>query len=167
MIIEAYKLDVWDKLIERVSISVPSIIAQDEALFFSREYQQIPTPINLQALSKTNRIQIVEATLQEIQGIQSVFDRVFIEQIHPGEAEALAILHSRENFDHHVCTSDSMAIRAIAMLDRSHLAISFEQCLAQNGLQKPLEVQFKKEFFRENLKIGQTMRITGEGLAMK
>lgn len=167
IIIEAYKLNVWENLLKRISIAVPSIIAQDEALFYSRRDQRIPSPIDLQALNKSGKISILEATSNEMVKVHSLFDRVFISQLHPGEAEALALLHCRENLNHHFCSADAMAIKALALLDLSHLAISFEKCLSENGLQKTLAAQFRDKFLKDNLKVGQAMRITGEGLAKK
>ncbi len=167
IIIEAYKLNVWENLLERVSIAVPSIIAQDEVLFYSRRNQRIPSPIDLRALYRSQKISILEATSTEMIKVHSIFDRNFISQLHPGETEALALLYCRENSNYHFCSADAMAIKALAMLDLSHLAISFEKCLASHGLKKALDEQFKDGFLKKLLKIGQAMKITGEGLAKK
>jgi hypothetical protein len=47
IIIEAYKMGVWEKLIEKVEIIVSSIVAHDEALFYSKKEGGVPEPINL------------------------------------------------------------------------------------------------------------------------
>jgi len=53
------------------------------------------------------------------------------------------------------------------MLDLSQWVVSFEKCLMTHGFKKPLDKQFTEWFLKENLKIGQIMRITGQGLAKK
>jgi hypothetical protein len=165
VIIEAYELNVWHTLLERVSILVPSIIATDETLFFYPEHQKIPDAINLRSLAETKKIEIVEATAEEMGKVYSFFDRSF--EIHAGEAEALAILYCRPNFDHHFCSADAAAIRAFAILGLSSRAISFERLLAIFGLQKKLRIQFMEKFLKENLQMGQAMRIKGQGIAKK
>jgi len=103
VIIEAYELNVWHTLLERVSILVPSIIATDETLFFYPDHQKIPDAINLRSLAETKQIAIIEATAKEMEKIYSFFDPSFIGQLHEGEAEALAILYCRPNLEHHFC----------------------------------------------------------------
>jgi hypothetical protein len=167
VIIEAYELNVWHTLLERVSILVPSIIATDETLFFYPEHQKIPDAINLRSLAETKKIEIVEATTQEMETIYSFFDQSFIGQIHEGEAEALAILYCRPNFDHHFCSADAAAIRAFAILGLSSRAISFERLLTTLGLQKKLSRQFMERFLKENMQLGQEMGIRGQGISKK
>jgi hypothetical protein len=167
VIIEAYELNVWPTLLRRVSILVPSIIATDETLFYYPEHQKIPDPINLLSLAESDEITILEATAKEMEDIFSLFDKSFIGQLHEGEAEALALLHFRPNLDHQFCSADAAAIRAFAMVGLSSRAISFERLLASYGLQKKLDYQFKERFLKENLKVGQQMRITGQGLSKK
>ncbi len=50
VVIEAHKIDVWEKLIERVEIVVSSIVAHEESHFYSEEEGGIPEPINLKRL---------------------------------------------------------------------------------------------------------------------
>ncbi len=50
IVIEAYRLDIWEKLIERVEIVVSSVVAHQESLFYSEEEGKIPDPINLSRL---------------------------------------------------------------------------------------------------------------------
>ena len=50
IIIEAYHLGIWAKLIERVEICVSSIVAHTEALFYIRKEKRVPEAINLKNL---------------------------------------------------------------------------------------------------------------------
>ena len=47
IVIEAYHLGIWEKLIERVEISVSSIVAHTESLFYDRKMGRVPAAINL------------------------------------------------------------------------------------------------------------------------
>ena len=61
IIIEAYKLGIWEELIERVEFTVSSIVANDEVLFFSKQENKIPTPINLRSLIEEGKINELSA----------------------------------------------------------------------------------------------------------
>lgn len=47
IIIEAYELGIWEKLVEKTEVSVSSIVAHKEALFYTEKEDGIPEPINL------------------------------------------------------------------------------------------------------------------------
>jgi hypothetical protein len=50
------------------------------------------------------------------------------------------------------------------MLGLSQQGISMEILMSKVGLAKKLELQFTEDFFKTNIRHGQTARITGEGL---
>ena len=52
IIIEAYELGIWETLVERVEVYVPSIVVHDEARFVKYEIGRIPEEINLSALNR-------------------------------------------------------------------------------------------------------------------
>ncbi len=66
IVIEAHKIGVWENLIERVEIIVFSIVAHQEALFYSEKEKGIPGPINLKRLIDNGKIQEISATPEEI-----------------------------------------------------------------------------------------------------
>lgn len=72
IIIEAYKIEIWDKLIERVEISVASSVVQKEALFYKEG--SIPKPIKLNDL-----IGISMEKLLIKAGLQKQLDKQFTE----------------------------------------------------------------------------------------
>ena len=163
IVIEAYRLSAWDSLIQRRTVVVPSIVIDDEALFYSRQIGDIPKSIQLARLVSDGSIGRVEATADEMSKTGNIFDRVFIEGLHDGEMEALAIIDHRPD-QYMFSSGDVAAIKALAMLGHSHAGISFERILQEAGLAKRLEKQFRDEFFREQLVVGQTNRIQGIGL---
>ena len=66
IIIEAYKIGVWEKLIDRVEIVVSSIVAHKESHFYSKEEGGIPESINLKRLIQDGKIKEISASLEEM-----------------------------------------------------------------------------------------------------
>jgi hypothetical protein len=165
VIIKAYELGVWLSLIERVDVIVPSIVVVDEALFYTRKISGVPEEINLRILIDEGKITEMAATAEELSDLYRIFDRVFIEGLHPGESEALALLRAGKVLESRFCTGDAVAIKALAMIRMSDRGIAMEELLAKFGLQRRLEKQYTSAFFRENIKRGQENLVTGEGLA--
>jgi hypothetical protein len=164
IVIEAYVLGVWEILVQQIQIIVPSIVSNDEALFYQKEIGRIPDEINLPKLIQSGKIQEFSADASDFAALDEVFDRVFIENIHSGEREALSLLFSGRTGDTVFCTSDSAPIRAMAILNLAEKAISFEKVLIQIGQTKKLPKQFTEEWFQKQLALGKQNLITGEGL---
>ena len=164
IVIEAYKLGIWEKLIEQVEISVSSIVARNEVLFSRKSYGGVSKPINLTDLIKEGKIREFSASQTEMQAFLNKFDSFFVGGLHDGEAESLAIIMHGGMPDSLFCSSDATAIQALAMIGHSDLGVSFEVILKQNGLQKKLNRQFSEKFFKSNLSLGSQNLITGQGL---
>lgn len=164
IIIEAYEMGIWDDLVEKVDVYVPSIVVHDEARFVKKEIGRIPEEINLLALIAEKRIFEISAEIEEIAQLDKIFDDLFMQRIHAGEREALAILYFNKKNDLLFCTADAMPIKGIAMLQLTERGISFEHLLKSIGIPKPLRYHFTESWFKEKLKVGQQNLITGEGL---
>lgn len=166
IIIKAYELGIWRKLIQSLDIIVSSIIARDEVLFYSTKEGGIPSEINLSSLIAEGKIREVEGDSTDMALLNDLFDQVFLGGFHEGEEESLSLLYC-EKLDEDVlfCTADAIAIHALAMIGLSERGISLEKLLNSIGLNKPLPTQYSEKFFKENIKRGQIKRITGDGLA--
>jgi hypothetical protein len=147
-------------------VIVPSIIIEDEALFYSKKEGGIPQGINLKLLAEQGRIERAEATVEEVLAMRATFDRVFIDGLHAGESEALALVMNRPG-DFLFCSGDAASIRALAMLGFSHRGVSFSVVLEQLGLRKSLSVQYTEDFFRNQISQGQVNKIQGIGMAKR
>jgi len=167
IVIEAYKLGVWDSLVKRVDVIVPSIVAHDEALFYSRKEGAIPEAINLPKLISKGKVQVATATQLEMASMHAYFDRAFIQGIDAGELEALTLVKEDKVQDAFFCTGDAAGIKALAMIGHSESGISMERLLLQLGLKKPLDKQFTDKFFKECLEQGKENLITRIGLRKK
>jgi len=164
IIIESYVLGAWEKLVNQTEIYVSSVIVKDEALFYSTADGEIPEPIKLERLIAEGKIKEFSATGQEVQEFRDRFDRLFVEGLHDGEAECLALMMHDKVTDTYFCSADATAIQALSMIGHSSLGISFERLLQQSGLTKKLRPHYTEAFFRKQLQIGSQNLITKQGL---
>lgn len=168
VVIEVHALGIWQTLIEHSKVLLPSIVVHDEALFFRRDIGSIPEGINLPILVQAGKVIEVAATIEEIVALRALFDRVFIETLHDGEIEALALLKAGKAPESLFCTGDAHAIQALAMAGMPERGISLQTLLRSIGrLGRRLRKQFTEGFFKQNLRVGQVNRITGQGLELK
>jgi hypothetical protein len=165
VIIQAYTLNVWDKLIEHVDVHVSSIVAHQEALFYlDPEKKYVPEEINLKNLIASNKIKEFSATRQSMSALLNMFDSVFAAGLHDGEIEALSLILYGEIGDTLYCSSDAKAIQALAMIGHSEKGISMETLLKKTGLQKKINRQFTEKFFKNQISLGVANLLTRKGL---
>ena len=125
VVIETYKLGVWEQLIAEIPVLVPATIAYCEALFYKGRKRSVSKEIHLPALVEQGKIRQVEASAQEVEAVLKRFDCISRESLHPGEVEALAVFYARKAPECAFCSGDKTAIRCLAMLGLSDCAISF------------------------------------------
>ena len=163
IIIEAHALGIWQGLIKKVDISVPSTIARKEAkFFFSKKENRIV--IDLSSDVKQGLITELSASAEEIKRMLSKFTQDFVDSIDAGEAEAIALLLSNRAKDHVFCTGDRMTIQALSMLDMKDRGISMERLLRSIGITGKLKRHYTEEFFKDALEKGSMSMIQGQGL---
>lgn len=167
VVIETHALGIWQTFLERCRVLFASTVVHEEALFFRRDINGIPQDINLPILVEAGKVMEVSALVEEIVVLRALFDRVFIETLHAGEIEALALLKAGKAPGSLFCTGDARAIQALAMARMSERGISLERLLRNIGLGRRLRKQFTEGFFKQNLRIGQVNRITGQGLELR
>lgn len=74
IIITAHKQGIWLPLVDAFKIMVPSIIARDEALFYSEKEGGIPKEINLSDLITKEKITELTATVDELKNLSDLFE---------------------------------------------------------------------------------------------
>lgn len=163
VIIKAYELGIWSQLICNYEVVIPTTISHCEALYYN-EPKGKKKKIDLPDQVSKGIVSELEAVAGDLTSLFSVFAPWFIDVLHSGEAEALALIQMNKVGEAYFCTSDASAIQALAMLHKSHLGISFESVLSKIGVTKVLNHHFRDEFFRKHVRIGQINLVTGEGL---
>lgn len=124
-IIEAHARDVWASLLQRVTLVIPSIVLQESQFYIDPTTGQ-EVRIDLTEALQNGAIREVSATLEQLSRFYARFDRVFVQRMDPGEAEAIALLLDGALPEHQFCTGDGPAIRALSLLDMPDAGISLE-----------------------------------------
>jgi hypothetical protein len=161
VIFEAYRQGIWQSLLQKVHIVVPSIVVRDEALFVDIDGTILP--LRLVDEVRAGKLEEIAVEGAALAYVQRFFDQAFVEGLHEGEMEALAIVHTSEE-TMLFCTADQVAIQALAMMDHADKGVSFEGLLRKTGLWRKMERHFGERYFKEHTERGRARRIRGEGL---
>lgn len=154
----------WESLLDVADIAVAETVAKTEAQFYSKEVAGIPVEINLPRLIEEGRVTELSASLEDIVSISSIFEGNDRVELHPGEMESLALIHSNNADGRLFCTADAVAIQALAMLGLSEQGTALETVLTSTGLQRSLSSQYTDEYFQRLIRKGQERRMMGEGV---
>lgn len=166
VVIEAHRLGTWNALVGRAHIACPAMVVKDEALFYQHNKHSVHPSINLPNLVAQGKIEMLEATADDLAMVAGLLTDNVTEGLDPGETEALALLLVGKAAGYSFCTGDRAAIHALALLGLSEKGVSFEQALTAIGATKPLQRQFTEIYFQAILKEGQEYRLRGLGLRL-
>ena len=160
VIIDLHIFHIWNQIIDKNKIYISSIILRQEVYFYEN-YNGVRHNIEL---SKDVGAKFLEISVsaEELKKFTQQFDRVFEEELHAGEKEALKIL--QDNNEILFCTSDKTAIKAIALLGIREQGISFEKLLKSSGITKKTEFKHTEKYFKKYLDEGSIMRIQSRGI---
>lgn len=158
VIIECHRISVWNPLIEKAEIIVPSIVASDEVLF--SEKGKITEAIHLPSLISNGQIQEFIVDIDDYAAVDEALSKFPIGEIHAGEKEALAIMHFKKiGDDYKFSTSDKSAIYALCALGLSDVGVSLESILKMYGLTKQVKREFSDEYFKQHIEKGRQIRM--------
>ncbi|MBS3787917.1 MAG: hypothetical protein V5A79_02230 [Candidatus Bipolaricaulota bacterium] len=164
VIVYSYGIGVWNDMLAEAKIVTASSIVQDEAKFYSQEWEKIM--IDLPGLAKSGKLQEVDPTVSQIEKLQDRFGEYFVEGIDEGERDILAYILTAENVEANFCSADRIALDALAMLGMGNLGISLKEILKIIGYQKSdLGDEYKKPYLEKCFEEGRQNRITGLGLS--
>jgi hypothetical protein len=164
VVIALHAAGLWDRLVVSCEVIVPETVA-DESRFHSVDLGGFSSPIDLRADAETERITLVSASAQDVLDTQGRFAPWFLELVHPGELEALAVLMASAMAECEFCSADGAAVRAAAMLGLGERCVCLRDVLDGVGLGRDLGRQFGADFLREFLEAGRRDRLRGFGLA--
>ncbi|MCD4825790.1 MAG: hypothetical protein K8S55_14450 [Phycisphaerae bacterium] len=162
IVIELFRLGIWEKVIDSCDIHLARSVAEDEAHFYLDEYGQ-RQDFDLKPYADNGRITIFDVVISELNGFCSQFDLAYMEKLDPGEAESLAYLvNSKEKYL--ICSADRIVYRVLGNLNREEQGISLEEILQKIGLGRSLSRQFSKACRENWTKQGAQEGIQGRGL---
>lgn len=163
VIIDLHRLGIWEQITKNHKVHIPSIVLHREVYHYeddsgARHYIDLEKDIGA-------AINELSCSAEELLSFKDEFDKVFQEELHDGEKEALILLKKQEEFL--LCTCDHAAIKTLALLDLSDQGISFESLLKKSGMNKKLEYKHTEKRFKKILSEGNIMRIQERGLKKK
>ncbi|MBU4320861.1 MAG: hypothetical protein L6246_10340 [Thermodesulfovibrionales bacterium] len=163
VIIDLHKFGLWNQIAKNHKVNIPSIILRREVYFFeSTDGNRYSIDLIKEAGITFNEL---SCSAEELFEFKDKFDRVFQEELHDGEKEALVLLQKQDDLQ--LCTCDYAAIKALGLLDLSAQGISFENMLKKSGINKKLEFKHTEKRFKKYLTEGSIMKIQGRGLEKK
>lgn len=155
VIIDLHRLGIWEQIVKRNQVKISSIILRQEVYFYEDEQGKRH---NIDLLKDAGiKFQELSIEVTIMRDFIKQFDRNIQEELHPGELEALSIIQDDKGLC--FCTSDKMAIKALALIGSSSQGISFEQLLKSSGIAKKIEYKHTIEYFKKSLGEGSIMRI--------
>ena len=165
-IIALHATGVWSKFCERFDVVVPETVADDEALWHSKdEVTGARAAIDLRADEGSGRIRIEGASSSELLGLVGRFDDAFAAGLHEGELEGLALLTGRDTLeDAFFCAGDGAAIQAAVMVGLDERSDSLEALLDSVGLAKTLDWPYTRAFHDRHRRQGLDNKLSGMGL---
>ena len=164
VIIDLYRLGLWNGIVVQNNVSVASTVAHVEALHYYDE-SNTKTYIDLSSEIQNGKITELCATVEDQKAISDKFDPIAGPTVNPGELESIAIIHSGTDANIKFCTCDGPAIIALSMLQLDHRGISFETALRQAGIRTKniLIVKYSEKRFKKLITEGKHNLVSGIG----
>jgi len=160
VIIDLHRLDLWEHIVKRNEIIIPSSVLRREVYYFKDEFGFKHSIDLLQEVGRT--INEVSVSIDELYDFKQKFERFIQKELDPGETEALKILSEKN--DCYFCTCDKAAIKAIAILGKREQGISFESLVTSSGFTIKLEKKHMEIKFKQLLDEGSLLRVQRFGL---
>jgi hypothetical protein len=154
VVIELFRLGIWDRLLGAVPVSLASTVV-DEAGHYYDPDTGAKRIIDLQPYISDGRVTVENGDVAEIVRIR---DACKLLELHIGELESMAVVASA---DCHFCTADRAAAKAMVLLDLSEKALSLEGLLKRHGVQpkrKP-RPHFSQAQMKSWLKEGGVLKV--------
>ena len=161
-VITLHELGIWRKLIDRCDIHLARTVVESEAIFFEKDGER--QPIDLGEDITQRRVQVFDVPLAKISHFRDQFDPVYVDQLDPGETEALAYLvQATESFL--ISSGDAIVFRVLGLMGSGDQGISLEEVLQKIGWQQGnLPWACQKAFRVKYTKEGEADSVRGRGL---
>jgi len=162
VIILLHEFGAWSHFIARCEVHLARTVAEEEALFYERDGDQLPIDLSENTTNQT--IRVFDVAISDIKRFREQFDPLYLGELDPGETESLAFLvQSTESFL--LSSGDAIVYRVLGLLSRSEQGISLEEVLERIGLRRsnlpwPCQRAFREKYTKE----GERDSILGRGL---
>ncbi len=156
VIIHAHEIGVWTHLINQFNICVVGIVIDDEAKYFQSN-TGLRIDIDLKKSEAAKEITRLDPEIAHTQKIFKEYKELFIKGLDAGERDAITLLNSGNFEDYFFCSGDKAAIKAAAIIDKTHNAVSLEKLLTDSGQKakiNSLNHEFREKYMKQYLNTG-------------
>ena len=161
VVIELFRLGLWNRLVDACDIHLSQTVAKSEAQFYFDDQGDMHLT-NLASDISHGRITVFDVSLAQLSGFLAKFDNSYLERLDPGETESLVHLMSTpEPFL--ICSADSIVFKVLGNLLRAEQGVSLQEILDRLGLSRHLTRQFTKPFREEWTNKGFQEHLAGIG----
>lgn len=165
VVICLFERGIWDSVVEKCDVHLTPIVKGECKFFYDSGGRK--RRIDLDSYKRDQRITVHnDISLSQLNGLVSHFGPDFLERLHDGERESLALLvngpHDEQSFM--ICSCDKIVFRILGALRISDRGLSLEEILRQIGLGRELERQFTKKYRLEWTEKGFGEGICGFGV---
>jgi hypothetical protein len=150
VVIRLFELGIWDRVVEACDVHLARTVI-DEADFYTDGSGQRHA-IELQPYERDSRVTVHDALISQVGALIDRFGAHFLDRLHDGERESLAVL---------VSGLDTGVLGALAVGGQG---VSLEEVLQRIGLGRTLKRQFSKAFRVECTEQGFDEGIRGFGV---
>jgi len=162
VVIELFRLGIWDKLVDLCEIHLARTVAEREAHFFLDENDE-RSDFDLSPYVEARKICVFDVTLSDLTAFLDRFHPVYFDKLDPGETESLTFLLNSDE-DYRLCSGDKIVFRVLGSLSRGDQGISLEEILHQVGLGRSLRQQYSRAYRERWTKMGFQEGLQGVSL---
>ena len=162
VVIQLFKLGIWERVIEVYDVHLARIVAEDEAHFYIDD-EGLRQHYDLTPYIEAGRITVFDVAPSGMVTFLGLFGPLFLEKLDPGEAESLAYLLDAQE-ECQICSADKIVYRVLGALHRREDGISLEELLQKSGLGRRLPRHFGKDYREEWTRKGFIQGMHGLGL---
>jgi hypothetical protein len=165
IVIFLHESNLWETFCRKTAVVVPSIIFDECKYYRDLETgESIPIPMSL--YQSTGIINVPEASADDMIRFLAQFTSETRDALHPGEAEALSLMHAGLLPDTRLCCSDEVAVRALVLSGMRERGVSLAATLRGLHITPTVNIpeHLTDKVFSEWLERYQTWRIQGRGL---
>lgn len=161
VVIELFRLGLWDKVLECCDVHLSRTIVQREAHFF-KDSEGSRHDFDLREYEASGQITVFDVELSEVRHFALSFDPTYFERLDPGETEAMTHLLTSPA-PYLICSADSIVFKVLGNLNRAEQGISLEEVLNDVGLGRRLTWRFTRAFRDKWTKRGFVDHLGGMG----
>lgn len=162
VVIKLFQLGLWQQFCERCEVVLAETVVEDEVQFYVDADEQ-RHEIDLSEDLTAGRIAMVSVDASAVGQFFDRFDRIYAEQLDPGERESLAYLFEADA-PCTICSSDAIVFRVLAWTGRQDQGLSLEEILQAIGLGRSLPHQYTKPARLKWTRQGEEDMVRGIGM---